>query len=224
VLKCPKCESFVKSSLQECPNCGVELSGGSNKKKSSRKDNPVNGKPTDSSSKKIGGVKESGVKKGGMKRGGKKAKIIDKRGEEEFLGMFDDEDNEPVEPKSEKYKLAGVFLILAGIDSIISGIFAFLVRNTITEAWTQSSATEEFYRDYSQLAENLFITFSIVMIIIGILVGIGGYMAFKKKNWQYCMLLAIIGIFSGGFAFTSTILSVVGLVYLIKNRNAFIES
>lgn len=213
-MKCPNCDSFMKSSVKVCPNCGVVISKGKG----------VGKKPSGKG--KVGKTKDKG--KTGKKHDKSKArsKIIDKRGEEdEFLSILEKRsygEEEFAEDKGKDFsKLAAVFMALSGIDAIGSGIMTLVLVNR-EFAEILSSKFEEALGAVDPMT---FLTLnricSVIMILFGCMTLVGMFFAFKKQKWPLCIILCVAGILSLGQFLSASILAVIALVLLILSRKHF---
>ena len=60
-----------------------------------------------------------------------------------------------------------------------------------------------------------------IEIVISLLVIISGILALKKIRWGIAILFSLLGFFTIGMFFISTVLSIVGLVLLFLSKHEF---
>jgi len=121
-----------------------------------------------------------------------------------------------------KPMIAGILLLIAGVLSIIFWLqFLTIDANTIESIIDISQFTEI---DPSITADAI-LSFLSVCAIIGIVVSIfqvlGGILSIRKNLWGIALSCSIIGLFSLGIAFTSSIMSFIAMILLIISRKEF---
>ena len=113
--------------------------------------------------------------------------------------------------------IAGILLIIAGLLGIYIWISApFFDSSVIEESLRQSGADisiEQF--------ESILNTCTTIGLIISIFPILGGIFSIQRKNWSFCIVLAIIGLFTIGPFFISSLLSLIGLILIIISKNQF---
>ncbi|UCF50594.1 MAG: hypothetical protein JSU91_03695 [Thermoplasmatales archaeon] len=119
-------------------------------------------------------------------------------------------------------KIAGILLIIAGILGIVNWIQIFLLDATTLGSFMDISQIQELNPSitYEQLL-GLLKTCAIIGIIVSIFPILGGLLAIQKKLYYIALATSIIGLFSIGFMFTSSILSLIGLILLIMSKQSF---
>ena len=119
-------------------------------------------------------------------------------------------------------KIAGIILLIAGILAILNWIQIFTYDASTLESFIDMSQIKELYpeMDYQKLYQ-LLQTCAIIGIVISIFPILGGLLAIQRKLYYIAIAGGIIGLFSIGFVFTSSILSLVGLILLILFRQEF---
>ena len=114
--------------------------------------------------------------------------------------------------------VAGILLIISGAVALI--YWAFIVSNvdlftsTIDISYLQSidpNITEDYLRQVLVLCGTIFAVIAIFPLI-------GGILSLKKKLWVIAFVCSIIGLFSMGILFTSSILSLVALFLLAFSK------
>lgn len=127
-----------------------------------------------------------------------------------------------VSTKSSIPMIAGVILIIAGVLSIIFWISFFSLDVTTLEKTVDLS-------QYKQIDSNItpeqvlgFLhTCAIIGCVIAVFPILGGILAIKRKLWGISLACSIIGLFSLGMLFSSSLLSFIGLILLIISRREF---
>lgn len=119
-------------------------------------------------------------------------------------------------------KIAGIILIIAGLLAVLNWAQIFTYDASTLESFIDISQIQEIYPQitYQQL-NNLLQTCAIIGIIISLFPILGGLFAIQKKLYYIAITGSIIGLFSMGFIFTSSILSLIGLILLIMARQEF---
>ncbi len=119
-------------------------------------------------------------------------------------------------------KVAGFILIIAGIFAIFNWIQIFLLDLTTIESFIDINQIKEFYPSitYEQLL-GFFHTCAIIGIVISIFPILGGLLAVQRKFYYIAIIGSIIGLFSIGILFSSSVLSLIGLILLIISRQKF---
>ncbi len=139
---------------------------------------------------------------------------------------FDSVNIEPASQQSSNRRsfttIAGLLLIVAGILGIFNWIQFFLLDAITIESFIDISQIQVINPSitYEQLLGFLQ-TCAIIGIIISVFPILGGLLAIKKKLYYITIATSIIGLFSIGIMFSSSILSLIGLVLLILSRQNF---
>ena len=125
--------------------------------------------------------------------------------------------------KSSMPLIAGILLIVAGVFSLISFITSYLVLDISTiETMDLVTQFQQIYPDMtSEQVLGIVKTCTIVFLIIAIFPILGGILALKKKMWGIALACSIIGLFSIGILFTSSVISLIAMILLIISRNEF---
>ncbi|MCK5259418.1 MAG: hypothetical protein KAJ69_07835 [Thermoplasmatales archaeon] len=125
--------------------------------------------------------------------------------------------------KSSMPLIAGILLIVAGVFSLISFITSYLVLDLTTiESMGFITQFQQIYPDMTPEQVLGFVkTCTIVFLIIAIFPILGGILALKKKMWGIALACSIIGLFSIGILFTSSVISLIAMILLIISRNEF---
>jgi len=124
--------------------------------------------------------------------------------------------------RSSFLKLAGFLLIIAGLLAIVNWIQIFSLESTSIQSFIDINQIREFNPNitYEQLL-GLLQTCAIIGIIISVFPILAGLLAIQKKLYYIAIAGSIIGLFSIGIMFLSSILSLIGLILLIISRQNF---
>lgn len=126
--------------------------------------------------------------------------------------------------KSTMRIIAGILLIVAGVFSIISFLSSYLILDISTvESMDYISQFQQIYPEITAEQVLGFVkTCTLVFLIISIFPILGGILSLKKKMWGIALACSIIGLFSIGILFTSSILSLIAMILLIISRGEFL--
>ncbi len=119
--------------------------------------------------------------------------------------------------------IAGILLIVAGVFSLISFITSYLALDLATIE--SMGFVTQFQQIYPTMTSEQVLGFvktcTIVFLIIAIFPILGGILALKKKMWGIALACSIIGLFSIGILFTSSVISLIAMILLIISRKEF---
>jgi hypothetical protein len=137
---------------------------------------------------------------------------------------FDNIQNLPEIPskKNQYPKIAGILLVLAGILSLIFWLQNYLIDVIYLEESGILSQVQELDLDIT--AEELVSvlkTCATIGIIVSIFPLLGGILSIKRKLFGIVIVCSIIGIFSLGILFLSSIFSLIGLILLFVSRKEY---
>lgn len=124
--------------------------------------------------------------------------------------------------KISKPMIAGILLIIAGILAIINWIEIYSINAMTLDSVIDISQLKDI--DPTITTESLvsFIkTCAIIGFIISIFTILGGFISIKRKLWGIALTCSIIGIFSIGIIFTSSLLSFIAMIILIMTRKEY---
>jgi len=136
-------------------------------------------------------------------------------------------DAEKTQPPSVTVKssiplIAGVILIIAGVLSIIFWASFFSLDVATLEKTVDIS---QFKQVNSNITPEQVLGFLRTCASIGCVIAIfpilGGVLAIKRKLWGISLACSIIGLFSLGMVFSSSLLSFVALILLFISRKEF---
>ena len=137
---------------------------------------------------------------------------------------FDKKQNFPEIPtkKSSLLPFAGILLILAGILALINWIpMLYMDAETLEELNVISQLQKQYPSITTEQALGFLKTCATIGIIISIFPLLGGILSIKRKLFGIAVACSIIGIFSIGIIFSSSVLSLVGLIILIISRKNY---
>jgi len=132
---------------------------------------------------------------------------------------FDINDNERGNTKRDvKPLIAGIILIIAGFMAILTWISVFAIDFTILDL--SMLETQNVTITPEQL-DSLISICGTIGIILSLFPILGGILAIQKKLWGGALAGSIIGLFTIGPAFLSSILSLICLILLIISKDQF---
>ncbi|KYK27709.1 hypothetical protein AYK20_08005 [Thermoplasmatales archaeon SG8-52-1] len=119
-------------------------------------------------------------------------------------------------------KIAGILLIIAGILALVYWIQFLLLDITILESYIDIDQLQQLDPTITieQIVEILN-TCAVIGCVLSIFPILGGILAIKKKLWGISLVGSIIGLFTLGIIFTSSILSLISLILLIISKKEF---
>ncbi len=130
--------------------------------------------------------------------------------------------NEEIENKEETYKplISGILLLIAGILAIMN--FSILIS---ANEMILSSYNTTFSQAGMNITASEVSTFLMICGTIGIIISIfpilSSLLCFKRKLWGFALGSAIIGIFSMGPMFASTVLCIVSVILIAQSKKEF---
>jgi hypothetical protein len=124
--------------------------------------------------------------------------------------------------KFSKPMIAGFLLIIAGFLAIFNWIQLYTIDAITLDSVIDISQLRDI--DPTITTESL-VSFikncAIVGFIISIFTILGGFISIKRKLWGIALTCSIIGIFSIGIIFTSSLLSFIAMILLIISRKEY---
>ena len=124
--------------------------------------------------------------------------------------------------KISKTMIAGILLIIAGIFAIINWSAFFTLNAETLESVVNISQFREL--DPSITTEQILAyvtTCALIGVIISIFPILGGILSFRKKLWGISLACGIIGIFSLGILFTSSLFSLIAVILIFMSKQEF---
>lgn len=117
-------------------------------------------------------------------------------------------------PKTSKPLIAGIFLIIAGIEGLIIGGIVAALGGTFAATMEEIPGGEGF--------GGIFVVCGIVFMIFGILALLGGIMSATRKNWAIALIGSIFGLFCLGLLFfEASLLSLIALILIAISKDEF---
>ena len=116
--------------------------------------------------------------------------------------------------------LAGILLLIAGLLGLINYIISLSQFSLLAMSLVASLKQIGLEIKLSQ-AEQFYLICSSIGIPLSIITFLGSIPCFRKRMWGFAVGTAIIGIFSVGMLFTSSILCIFALLLLIKSKSDF---
>jgi len=118
--------------------------------------------------------------------------------------------------------IAGILLLIAGILALINWVQIFFIDVAALSLFIDISQLQLLDPSITVESIHSFLTScAIVGCIIGIFQILGGLLSLKKKMWGIVFACSIIGLFSLGIVFISSILSFIALILLYFSRKEF---
>jgi hypothetical protein len=111
---------------------------------------------------------------------------------------------------------AGLLLILSGALAVLTGLGLLFTGyfNLVIHEGMHSTG-------FGEMMVGFFVICGAVIAILAIFPILGGIMALKKKMYGLALAGSIIGLLTIGPFFVSSILSLIGLILLVKSKDEF---
>jgi hypothetical protein len=117
-------------------------------------------------------------------------------------------------PETAKPLIAGVLLILAGLEGLALGGIIAILGGTFAAAFGGLPGG-------GPLA-GIVIVCGVILMIFGILALLGGIMSATRKNWSMALIGSIFGLFCLGFVFfEASIFSFIALILIAISKDEF---
>lgn len=128
--------------------------------------------------------------------------------------------------KISKPIIAGILLIFSGLLSVVmwmglASMDVSLIGSTILPEFESISSEYGLIAFSEESIKELFVICGSIGFFLSIFTILGGIMSIKKQRWGVVLLGSILGLFTIGPLFSSSILSLIGLVLIIISRNEF---
>ena len=136
---------------------------------------------------------------------------INKADDEPYLDMKKPSDSKPL--------IAGILLIIAGIMAILTWFLAFSVD--VTSVIDPSMFQAQNMTITPQQLQSMVSICATLGVILSIFPLLGGILSIQKKLWGGALAGSIIGLFTIGPVFLSSLLSLISLILLIISREQF---
>ncbi len=126
------------------------------------------------------------------------------------------EQNQEQKKPSNMPLIAGIFLIIVGL----LGIFTWSSALAMDINMIENVLPPETPITAEQL-QSFLTTCGIIGCILSVLTLAGGIVAVKRKAWGLAVIGGILGLFTIGPALIGSILSLIGLIFLVMGRKDF---
>jgi len=136
---------------------------------------------------------------------------INKADDEPYLDMKKPSDSKPL--------IAGILLIIAGIMAILTWFLAFSVD--VSSVIDPSMFQAQNMTITPQQLQSMVSICATLGVILSIFPLLGGILSIQKKLWGGALAGSIIGLFTIGPVFLSSLLSLISLILLIISREQF---
>ncbi len=119
--------------------------------------------------------------------------------------------------KSNKPLIAGVLMIIVFILAVVAaGQIFFLDMDAVN--LEELEGREEFS---VELVETIMNVCGAIILILGVFLLIGGFLAIKRIHWGVALAASIAGVFTIGPLFIGSVLSLVALVLIFMSKDEF---
>jgi len=122
-------------------------------------------------------------------------------------------------PSDSKPLIAGILLIISGIMAILTWLLAFSVD--ISSVIDQSMFQAQNITITPQQLQSMVSICAAIGVILSIFPLLGGILSIQKKLWGGALAGSIIGLFTIGPVFLSSLLSLISLILLIMSKEQF---
>ena len=128
----------------------------------------------------------------------------------------------PPVQKTSMPMIAGILLLLSGLLGILNGItFITIDQSTINSIITQMQSMNLPMTITEETLRQIYMTCGATFIILSIFAILGGVVAIKRKLWGLALTGSILGLFTMGPLFSSSILAFIALIIIIIKRKEF---
>ena len=129
---------------------------------------------------------------------------------------------QPIPQKSILPTIVGFLLIIAGFVAIMNWLSVFLLDINSLGSYYDLTQLQQVYPN---ITNEQFLGFLKTCAVIGLIISIfqilGGVLSIKRKMWGISVACSIIGLFSIGILFTSSLLSFIAIVILFISKKEF---
>lgn len=136
--------------------------------------------------------------------------------DETSINTYNYEQDQEQKKPSNMPLIAGILLIIAGLLGILTWSAALALESSMIE----SVLPPDVPITVEQLQSFLTIC-GIIGCIISVFTLTGGIVALKRKAWGLAVVGGILGLFTIGPALLGSILSLIGLIFLLISRKDF---
>lgn len=128
---------------------------------------------------------------------------------------YPDQNQQPISPSSMPL-IAGILLIVAGL----LGLYTWSMALALDSSMLQNVLPADSPISIEQL-QSILVTCGIIGCILSIFALTGGIVAIKRKAWGLAVVGGILGLFTIGPMFLSSIISFVGLILVVISKKDF---
>lgn len=136
--------------------------------------------------------------------------------DEKSINDYYPEQNEEKKTPSNKPLIAGIFLIIAGL----LGLFTWSSALALDASMIENVLPPESPITAEQL-QSFLTTCGIIGCILSVFTLAGGIVAVKRKAWGLAIVGGILGLFTIGPALLGSVISLLGLIFLVMSRKDF---
>lgn len=136
--------------------------------------------------------------------------------DEKSINDYYPEQNEEKKTPSNKPLIAGIFLIIAGL----LGLFTWSSALALDSSMIENVLPPESPITAEQL-QSFLTTCGIIGCILSVFTLAGGIVAVKRKAWGLAIVGGILGLFTIGPALLGSVISLLGLIFLVMSRKDF---
>lgn len=120
----------------------------------------------------------------------------------------------PAKPKTIMPTLAGIFLIIAGLEGMVLWGLVAAAGGVLAGFFVGIPGAEGLAA--------IIVICGAIGIIFGLIALVGGVMALQRKRWSLALIGSILGLFMLGFVvFEASILSLIAIILLAISRHEF---
>ena len=120
--------------------------------------------------------------------------------------------------KSSTPMIAGILLIIAGVLALLSWVSVITMATSIIDI---SMLQEMDVTMTVERAREILVICGTIGCILAIFPILGGIVALKRKLWGMALAGGILGLFTIGPLFLSSILALIGIILVITSRKEF---
>lgn len=117
--------------------------------------------------------------------------------------------------------IAAILLILAGIFAIITWLSIAALDMSIVETLIN---TQDSMSISAESLKDSFVVCGALGFFFGVFIILGGIMVLKRQLWGMGIAAGVIGIFSIGPIFLSSIMSFLALIFLLYSKKEFYDT
>ena len=144
----------------------------------------------------------------------------------EFYKNKMDEQVQQTMNKISKTIIAGILLIIAGTLSVIMwmGLAAMdisIIETTIIPEFESISSEYGSMTFSAESMKDLFVICGTIGFFLSVFTILGGIISIKRQMWGVALAGSILGIFTIGPLFASSVLSLIGLILIVTSKSEF---